>query len=228
MPNNNILVFDENSLNMETDVDYSGNTQRLNGVQAGIASAKLQNKFQRQVSIAAYALAQIMDANGYDAEDTDKTTFANNLSSSIRQTKNLAKLKPGVEYLTDEVVTASDDSIKNIYIKRIEIPDASTFTAINTTMWSLVVPHGITNIDEIIEIRNMFVLDDTAYLLNVSDNSPFYASFENSSISNNYRQVILAESNIYFNQYATNLTPSDTTPSYLVSGFVIVKYTKSV
>lgn len=86
MPKNNFKLFDENKSNMMTDVEYNTNAQRLNGVQSGVASSQLQNKTLYQTALMCYALAQIMAANGYDANDADAvSTFVNNLSSTMVQ-----------------------------------------------------------------------------------------------------------------------------------------------
>ena len=86
MASTNIRLFDENKSNMMSDTDYGTNTQRANGVQTGVASSELQNKFQYQMSLVAYAVAQLMMANGRNAVDTDAVaTFVGNLSNSIVQ-----------------------------------------------------------------------------------------------------------------------------------------------
>lgn len=86
MPTSNFKLFDENKTNAMTDAEYASANQRLNGVQSGIASSKLQNKFQIQMSMVAYAIAQLMVQNGYDATDsTAITTFVSNLSNSVLQ-----------------------------------------------------------------------------------------------------------------------------------------------
>lgn len=86
MPTNNIKIFDENKTNMLTDVDYSTNAQRLNGVQSGVASSQLQNKTLYQTSLISYAIAQFMNEMGFDASDSGAvSTFVNNLSSSIKK-----------------------------------------------------------------------------------------------------------------------------------------------
>lgn len=86
MPKNNFKLFDENKSNMMTDDDYAINQQRLNGVQSGVASSQLQNKTLYQTALVSYALAQIMAANGYDANDADAvSTFVNNMSQSMVQ-----------------------------------------------------------------------------------------------------------------------------------------------
>lgn len=86
MPVNNFKLFDENKANMMTDDDYAINQQRLNGVQSGVASSQLQNKTLYQTALMCYALAQLMEANGYDANDANAvSTFVNNLSLSMVQ-----------------------------------------------------------------------------------------------------------------------------------------------
>lgn len=86
MPSSNILLFDANKANMMADEQYSTNTQRLNGVQSGIASSQLQNKTLYQVSLVAYAIAQIMNQNGLDANDTAAVSaFVANLSGTMLQ-----------------------------------------------------------------------------------------------------------------------------------------------
>ena len=86
MPTNNFKLFDEKKANMMTDEEYAINQQRLNGVQSGVASSQLQNKTLYQTALMCYALAQLMAANGYDANDADAvSTFVNNLSMSVLQ-----------------------------------------------------------------------------------------------------------------------------------------------
>jgi hypothetical protein len=84
MPSSNFKLFDENKQNMLTSQEYDSSSQRLNGVQAGVASSQLQNKSMYQTSLIAYALAQIMVANGIDASDEEAvSTFVSNLRSGI-------------------------------------------------------------------------------------------------------------------------------------------------
>ena len=86
MPSNNFKIFDENKQNILSDEEYNVNTQRTNGVQAGIASSKLNNKFSYQVSLMAYALAQLMIENGIDALDSaEVNAFVDNLGSALLQ-----------------------------------------------------------------------------------------------------------------------------------------------
>lgn len=86
MASTNFKLFDENKTNMMSDTEYNINTQRLNGVQAGIASSQLQNKTLYQTSLVAYSLAQIMMQNGYDANDSVAVSaFVGNMSNSLLQ-----------------------------------------------------------------------------------------------------------------------------------------------
>ncbi len=86
MPTNNFKLFDQNKANLLSDTEYANATQRLNGVQTGVASSQLQNKFAYQVSLVAYAIAQIMNQNGLDASDTlAVSAFVGNLGGSLLQ-----------------------------------------------------------------------------------------------------------------------------------------------
>lgn len=86
MAGTNIKLFDENKGNIMGDGEYAGNAQRLNGVQSGVASSALNNKFAYQVSLVCYAIAQMMNANGLDANDTlAVSAFVSNLSNSVLQ-----------------------------------------------------------------------------------------------------------------------------------------------
>ena len=103
MPINNFKLFDENKANMMTDDDYAINQQRLNGVQSGVASSQLQNKTLYQTALMCYALAQLMAANGHDANDANAvSTFVNNLSQSMVQKV--------VDKATDEDISSANDN----------------------------------------------------------------------------------------------------------------------
>lgn len=86
MPTNNFKLFDQNKSNMLSDTEYLNAAQRLNGVQTGVASSQLNNKFAYQVSLVAYAIAQIMNQNNLDASDTlAVSAFVGNLGSALLQ-----------------------------------------------------------------------------------------------------------------------------------------------
>ena len=86
MASSNIKLFDENKGNMLTDTEFNISTQRLNGLQTGVASSQLQNKAMYQASLIAYAIAQVMMQNGKNANDTDAVSaFVANLSGTMLQ-----------------------------------------------------------------------------------------------------------------------------------------------
>ena len=68
---NNFKVFDETATNIMADVAYAASTARTNGVQNGVADATLHNKLFRQASIMAYAIGEVIKANGLAASDAD-------------------------------------------------------------------------------------------------------------------------------------------------------------
>lgn len=68
---NSFSIFDENSGNMMTLEEYATNQARMQGVQAGVASSSLHNRSMHQMSYAAYAIAELMSQQGYDATDND-------------------------------------------------------------------------------------------------------------------------------------------------------------
>lgn len=113
MASTNIKLFDENKSNMMPDAEYGSNTQRANGVQTGVASSELQNKFQYQMSLVGYAIAQLMMANGKDALDSaEVSTFVGNLSDSVVQ-KVLDKATDNdMELQTSETKWVSPKNIK--------------------------------------------------------------------------------------------------------------------
>ena len=86
MASSNIKLFDENKGNMLTDTEFNISSQRLNGLQTGVASSQLQNKAMYQASLVAYAIAQVMMQNGLNANDTDAVSaFVANLSGTMLQ-----------------------------------------------------------------------------------------------------------------------------------------------
>ena len=86
MASSNIKLFDENKGNMLSDSEFSISNQRMNGLQTGVASSQLQNKAMYQVSLIAYAIAQVMMQNGKNANDTDAVSaFVANLSGTMLQ-----------------------------------------------------------------------------------------------------------------------------------------------
>ncbi len=125
MASNNIKLFDENKTNMLSDSEYSTNTQRVNGVQSGIASSKLNNKAMYQVSLVAYAIGQLMAANGKDANDADAvSTFVANMDATmVQKVKDIAsseEAKAGINtshYMTPYTTKVAIEEFYNKSIK---------------------------------------------------------------------------------------------------------------
>ena len=101
MPTSNLKLFDENKANMLSDEEYNTNTQRLNGVQTGVASSSLQNKTLYQTSLVAYAIGQLMIANGKDASDsaTVSAFVANMDATMLQKVKDIATTQEAQEGL---------------------------------------------------------------------------------------------------------------------------------
>lgn len=119
MATSNIKLFDENKVNMMPDEAYQVETQRMQGVQSGIASSQLQNKTLYQLSLVSYAIAQIMNQNGLDSNDSDAvSTFVNNLSSTMLQKvydiASTAEAQAGVatgKWMSPALVKSSIDTL---------------------------------------------------------------------------------------------------------------------
>lgn len=71
MAEHNFQIFDESMTSIDTDAEYLAEGQRLNGVTPGLASPKMHNKLYRQCSVMAYAMASVLAARGFDANDSD-------------------------------------------------------------------------------------------------------------------------------------------------------------
>ena len=124
MASSNIKLFDENKGNMLNDTEFNISTQRLNGLQTGVASSQLQNKAMYQASLIAYAIAQLMLANGKNANDTDAvSTFVNNLLASIVQKVADKATKQDVEagtvgkWISSELFKSNNEDIASTYLK---------------------------------------------------------------------------------------------------------------
>ena len=77
MATHNFQIFDESMTDVMTDLDYQSDSQRTNGVIPGVADPLLHNKLYRQCSVMAYAIAQVISARGYNADDSDPAALAN-------------------------------------------------------------------------------------------------------------------------------------------------------
>ena len=124
MASSNIKLFDENKGNMLNDTEFNISTQRLNGLQTGVASSQLQNKAMYQTSLVAYAIAQLMLANGVNANDTDAVSaFVGNLSASIVQKVLDKATKQDIEngvsgkWIPSELLKSNNEDLASIYLK---------------------------------------------------------------------------------------------------------------
>ena len=124
MASSNIKLFDENKGNMLNDTEFNISTQRINGLQTGVASSQLQNKAMYQASLVTYAIAQLMLANGQNANDTDAvSTFVNNLLASIVQKKLDKATKQDVvdgtigKWISSELLKSNNEDIAKAYLK---------------------------------------------------------------------------------------------------------------
>lgn len=124
MASSNIKLFDENKGNMLNDTEFNISTQRLNGLQTGVASSQLQNKAMYQASLMAYSIAQLMLANGQNANDTDAvSTFVNNLLASIVQKVADKATEQDIEngvsgkWIPSELFKSNNEDIANTFLK---------------------------------------------------------------------------------------------------------------
>lgn len=77
MAEHNFQIFDESMADTMSDIDYQTDSQRTNGVIPGVANPLLHNKLYRQCSVMAFAIAQVLVARGYNANDSDPAALTN-------------------------------------------------------------------------------------------------------------------------------------------------------
>ena len=83
MATSNFLIFDENLQDIDTDVEYAAESQRLDGVTPGLATPKMHNKLYRQCSVMAYAIASVLVARGYSADDSDPANLVDSIQRAF-------------------------------------------------------------------------------------------------------------------------------------------------
>lgn len=76
----NFRQFDAPKNNMSSDVTYQASSFLSQGATTGVASSSLHNKLFYQLSTMMTALAQMMEAKGYDPQDTSLATLVTELS----------------------------------------------------------------------------------------------------------------------------------------------------
>ena len=174
MATNNFKLFDENKANIMSDTEYGVNPQRLNGVQTGVASSQLNNKFAYQMSLIAYSIAQMMNANGIDANDTQAVSaFVNGLSSTVMQ-KVLDKA-------TEEMAIAGTDTshyMTPALIKKaiggalkLETVLIGTLTSVNTVNNALPVNFNFDNCFSILIVLKEVVYNTSPFSIYIAKNN---------------------------------------------------------
>ena len=121
MANTNFKTFAESTPDIMTDIEYSADPQRINGVEPGLAKSNLHNKLYRQATIMATAIAQVMVERGFDAMDNDY----NGLVEGLRQTfvYSVNDKKPGADGNVDYRLL----SLSDVY------PVGSVYMSVNAT-----------------------------------------------------------------------------------------------
>lgn len=106
-PQSNFQIFAESATDMQTDTEYSTDSQRINGVEPGLAKSELHNKLYRQATVMVAALAQVLVERGFSAMDNDY----NGLVTAIRQafTYSVNNIKPGETGNIDYDLLGFDD-----------------------------------------------------------------------------------------------------------------------
>lgn len=85
---NKFLEFNEQKNEMQTDEQYNADTQRIGGLQTGLARTVLHNKLFRQASVMVSALGKVVADLGKNADDTSRDTLAKNIKDTILLASN--------------------------------------------------------------------------------------------------------------------------------------------
>ena len=90
MARSNFKVFAEGAADkdVQSDVVYNADTQRIYGVVPGIAEPKMHNKLYKQATIMSAAIAQVIVQAGFDALDSDYSGLVSNLRKSFAGSVN--------------------------------------------------------------------------------------------------------------------------------------------
>lgn len=108
MANSNFKTFNEAYINLESDLNYSADLQRQNGLTPGMARTTMHNKLFRQTSVMADALARYMVSEGYDALDTDVDLLAGNFKLALLHSMAAATIIPKNMWRPEDNVTSGD------------------------------------------------------------------------------------------------------------------------
>lgn len=83
MATSKFLIFNESLADIDTDAEYLAESQRLSGVTPGLASPKMHNKLYRQCSVMAYAIASVLVARGFNADDADPASLVDSIQRAF-------------------------------------------------------------------------------------------------------------------------------------------------
>lgn len=133
---NYILPFDENVLNILTDLQYSSDSDRINGVSSGLARSNLHNKLFRQTSVVASMIGELIKNAGLDASDANITTLLSNYQSAL-STLYLS--------LTGGAITGTVDHQRNIVYKPKFLNYSEVYATNATATGSVIIDMNVGN-----------------------------------------------------------------------------------
>jgi len=205
MPTNNFKLFDQNKANLLSDTEYLNSTQRLNGVQTGVASSQLNNKFAYQTSLVAYAIAQIMNQNNLDASDTlSVSAFVGNLGAALLQKvadkASSTEAAAGVlnnKYITPATMKAAALLLSGGTMSGVLNMGSNKITNLGTpTADSDAVTKGYVD-ENVVEIKPITILENNFENVNDRDFFKIQSGYDFSSLINKHYRNFVIESSIY-------------------------------
>lgn len=119
MATSNIQIFNQYQNNALDDNSYTNCEERRNGFLGLLARANVFNKFCYQVSLVCSAIADFMVGRGYNAKDTNKSTFTQNFEDSI------------ISVIADEI----NARVPNVRIKNTSYQKGDIATDASLPLW---------------------------------------------------------------------------------------------
>ena len=139
----NFLQWNPNANNMETDQQYSADTQRSGGAVSGIYPSSLHNKLMYQVTQFMMAFINSLVAKGYTMTDSDMTgmqaVFASLVTGADKGTVTKAALlqKTGYQGITTQAAVVWTSAVYD---------DAGFWSGTNPTRTTIPANQGITRV----------------------------------------------------------------------------------